>query len=159
MTSEPLSKAFRFFLAHWKASRTLYGHLNPVLEERFGLELRDYLVLGSIFRGLHYPSEVADVLGMPRDMVSRILNKLLSKSLLERSIDEQDSRKTLLLITSEGIETRHKIRACIQDMIEPALEQLGQDGSEALIHSLEAFTQQLVSNQSTLSGEKHANLV
>lgn len=135
-SDEVLTQTFRFFVAYWRSSRTLRGHLEPLLEERFGLELKDYLVLGSIYRGCHYPTELADLLGMPKDMTSRIIQKLLRKSLIVRSIDEQDSRKTLLVINTKGTEIRNQIRESIQNTIQPVLEQLGHEQTETLIQTL-----------------------
>ncbi len=154
---ESLSQAFRFFVAYWRTGRTLRARLDPLLEAEFGLELKDYLLLGSIYRGCHYPTELAELLGMPKDMVSRVINKLLSQGLIKRSIDEQDSRKTLLVISPKGVETRNAIRESIQNTIQPVLEQLGHEQTEALISTLIAFSDHVPSNvQTQTSGETHA---
>ncbi|MEZ4630053.1 MAG: MarR family winged helix-turn-helix transcriptional regulator [Deinococcales bacterium] len=143
---EPQSLAFRFFVAYWRLGRRLKDHLDPLLIERYGLELKDYLVLGSIYRGYDYPTELAELLDMPKDMVSRIIHKLSREGLLLRSIDDGDSRKTKLSISDKGIELRHKIRQDIQASLEPGLEHLGHPQSEALISALEHLSEHIASS-------------
>lgn len=110
------------------------------------MTLRDYIMLSSIFRGIHYPTKLADTLNMPKDMVSRHVNTLLSNELIQRSIDPQDSRRTRLEISAKGLETRTQMRAAIQATIDPILEQLGTAASQQLIASLDGFAE-LVSAQ------------
>ncbi|HEX7022311.1 MAG TPA: MarR family transcriptional regulator, partial [Trueperaceae bacterium] len=109
-----LTPAFRFLVGFWKIGQGLGDYLNPLLEDRYDLSLRDYLVLNTIHWGVHYPTELAKRLKMSKDMTSRIIHKLLEAGLLERSIDEEDSRRTRLVASGDGQRRREEIEQTIE---------------------------------------------
>lgn len=161
-TSPPdptFSVALRFFAAYWRMGKTLAHHLDPLLERSYGLNLKDYAVLASIDRGIHYPTELAESLDWSKDNVTRLINKLLATGLIERAIDREDSRRIRLELTKKGHEQRSAIRTTIETTIEPILAGLGKKQSEQLITSLETLRELIIQTlgDNTL-GEPHAEL-
>lgn len=142
--SLPLSPTFRFFVNFWRTGRTLGDTLSSRLGRDHGLDLRDYLVLNSIFKGRRYPTELADHLQIGKDIVSRIVNKLMHEGLIDRSIDAQDSRRTRLAVTAAGLQRRDAIKDTIEHTIAPLLELLGADRRDAMTDSLASFNQLLL---------------
>lgn len=143
-TEPPPSPAFRFFVQFHRTGRALGATLGRMLERGYDLELRDYLALSMLRRGVRFPSELADGLELPRDTASRIVAKLLDRGLIDRAIDPDDSRRTLLRVTDLGQATRTAIKADIERTIAPLLDDLGEDTRECLTGALERFSQRLL---------------
>ena len=130
-------------------------HLDPLLDREFGLELRDYLVLNTVHWGVRYPTEIAEALKITKDMASRAIQKLLQTGLLERSIDKEDSRRTRLELTSQGLTTRDAIRSQLERAIEGSLTSLSEQESERLLGSLEAVSHHIKTNLGDLHVDHH----
>ena len=92
-----------------------------------------------MYRGCHYPTELADQLSITKDMASRVVHKLLDLALIERAIDRADSRRTRLELTPAGRDARAAVKATIQDTIAPLLEELGDEESARLTAGLGAL--------------------
>jgi DNA-binding MarR family transcriptional regulator len=93
----------QYFLANqWKLNQALARHLTPLMESNHGVGLKDLMVLGHIRSGVRYPTDLADVLQIPRHMASRAIDDLLTARLIERSFDPADGRRTRLTISAEG---------------------------------------------------------
>lgn len=148
----PASAASRFFVAHWRIGRAIYEHMNPLLEKTYGLNYRDFLVLAAIGRGVHYPTELAERLKLPRDMTSRVLQTLLRAGFVERAIDAHDSRRTRLEVTPTGKELHAAVQKSVEGFLEPLLAQLGEGRSEQFLTLLETLNDLL----SQAIGENHA---
>ncbi len=139
-----VSPAFTFLVSLHRAGRALGATLGSTLEQHFDLELRDFLALSMIRRGVRFPSELADGLEVPRDTASRIVHKLLERGLIDRSIDRDDSRRTLLGITEHGLSTRTAVKAAIERTITPLLDDLGDATRDCLTDALERVSQRLL---------------
>jgi DNA-binding MarR family transcriptional regulator len=148
------SLALEFFAAYWRMGKALGHHLDPLLERSYKLNLKDYSVLASIHYGIRYPTELAERLDWSKDMVTRIINKLLAAGLIERNIDSEDSRRIQLELTAKGEEQRTAIRRTIETTIEPLLESLGKKQTQQLTNLLETLRELIV----TTLGETHAEL-
>jgi DNA-binding MarR family transcriptional regulator len=118
------SATTRFLTAHWRIGRAFNEYLNALLLERYSLNLKDFLVLASIDRGAAYPSEVSERLKLPRDMTSRILQTLLKAGLIDRAIDDKDSRRTRLEATEKGRGVHESVHHELERVLEPLLERL-----------------------------------
>jgi MarR family transcriptional regulator, organic hydroperoxide resistance regulator len=153
------SPALRFFAAYWRMGKALGHYLDPLLERSYGLSLKDYSILAGIDRGILYPTELAERLDWSKDMVTRIINKLLAAGLIERKIDDEDSRRIRLELSAKGHEQRTAIRKTIETTIEPILENLGKNQTEQLTGLLETLQELIVTTlgDNTL-GESHAEL-
>jgi DNA-binding MarR family transcriptional regulator len=138
------SPAFTFLVSLHRAGRALGATLGSTLEQHFDLDLRDFLALSMIRRGVRFPSELADGLEVPRDTASRIVHKLLERGLIDRSIDRDDSRRTLLGITEHGLSTRTAVKADIERTIMPLLDDLGDATRDCLTEALERVSQRLL---------------
>lgn len=91
-------------------SRHLHRTFDAVLGPRFGLSMKDFLVLRTVEAGEVHPGGVSTYLNMPPASVSRVLERLEVKGYLERSVDPDDHRRFVLAITEGGHETVEEIR-------------------------------------------------
>lgn len=49
-----------------------------------------------------YAKDIANILGLPKNSISRAINLLIDKGLLVRELDDEDNRRAQLLITEKG---------------------------------------------------------
>ena len=67
------------------------------------------IFFGTVYRGVRYPTEIAAHLRATKDVIGRTINKLQQARLIERTIDQDDSRRTRLDLTDEGTQTREAV--------------------------------------------------
>lgn len=132
--------ASRLLALLWRSGRVLTEHLDPILETTCGMGRREFMVLNAIRGGARYPSHVAAALQMPRDMTSRSLHQLDAAGLVERTLDEHDSRRTALALTPLGEERREAVKERLARTVQAALDRLGEEERDRLLDGLETFT-------------------
>ncbi|GGJ28991.1 hypothetical protein GCM10008938_13870 [Deinococcus roseus] len=109
------------------------NRLNQRLEQVHNLQLKDLLIAREIHQGARYPSEIAEMLRIPRDMVSRSIERLLQAGTISREIDPHDSRRTILSINPEGEARRKEVQQTIQSTMEPIVGSLTPEELSTLI--------------------------
>ena len=117
-----------FFTHNW---------MNQIQKESlkpFGVTLQQYNVL-RILRGQHpKPVSTSDIRSRMLDRmsdVSRIIDRLLKKDLVERQICKSDKRLVDVVISSQGLDLLQQIDA-VQGKIDGALSNLSQDEADKL---------------------------
>ncbi len=81
---------------------SIVQQLSPILEDRQGIDLRLYYILHAIDNGAVHPGAIAQVMKLPNSLVTKHLDQLSDRELLERSIDSQDSRRIRISLTKKG---------------------------------------------------------
>jgi DNA-binding MarR family transcriptional regulator len=81
---------------------SIVQQLSPILEDRQGIDLRLYYILHCIDGGAVYPGAIAQEMRLPNSLVTKHLDQLADRALLERSIDSQDSRRIRVCLTEAG---------------------------------------------------------
>ncbi|HLR47320.1 MAG TPA: MarR family transcriptional regulator [Deinococcales bacterium] len=147
--TETETPAQRFFNRFYRANRALGGLLEAAIARDLNLEMRDFMVLSSIVKGHRHPGEIANRLHASKFTVSRALQKLGERGLVERTIDPEDSRRVLLEPTPQGLQTREAAISAMEESLEPLLESLGPDHTDNLITALELITENLTEVRST----------
>lgn len=127
----------RLLARFYRATHALNADLNASLESEYGLELRDFMVLNNISKGHRYPSDIARHLHASKFAVSRVLQRLLDRGLVEREIDSLDSRRVRLEATPAGAELRTQAMKTMRVRLTPLLDDLGEQGAEALVAGLD----------------------
>jgi len=137
LISPPAKEDVSLFLqTMWRFNRALSQQLEPRLQAEHGTDARSYFVLHSIQRGVHYPKALAEELKIPSTLISRYLDDLSKRGLIERHIDEQDSRRTLLTLTSTGVDLVEAVRGTIHSFTEARLARLTPAQRQGLTESL-----------------------
>lgn len=96
------------FLGLVRAGTSLAGELNRELEAEHGLSLRGFEVL--LFLAVFAPdgslgmSQLTEQAPLSQSRISRLVDQLETRGLVERSPDTQDRRGVTVTITPEGIE-------------------------------------------------------
>ncbi|WP_040382810.1 MarR family winged helix-turn-helix transcriptional regulator [Deinococcus apachensis] len=130
----------RFLRGMWRFNRMLGQQLAPLLEERHGINPRMYHVLRSIQKGDHYPKVLADHLKIPTTLISRYLDGLSKAGLIERQIDEQDSRRTRLSLTGRGEQVVRETDETLHELVSGQLARLDPQVLQGLLTALDALT-------------------
>jgi DNA-binding MarR family transcriptional regulator len=81
---------------------SIVQQLSPILEDRQGIDLRLYYILHTIDNGAVHPGAIAQAMKLPNSLVTKHLDQLADRELLERSIDSQDSRRIRISLTKKG---------------------------------------------------------
>lgn len=131
-----------FFTRYYRATKALSKTLDNAVQSEKQLNMREFMVLGSICKGHNYPSAVAQRLHANKFAVTRVLQKLEEHGFIERRFDPDDSRRTLLGVTDAGMAARERAIAAMQARLEPIIENLGTERTAALIETLEIIADQ-----------------
>ncbi len=82
---------------------SIVQQLSPFLESRQGIDLRLYYILHCIHNGAVHPGAIAQEMRLPNSLVTKHLDQLADRRLLERNIDPHDSRRIRVNLTAEGL--------------------------------------------------------
>jgi DNA-binding MarR family transcriptional regulator len=123
---------------HW-LNMSIVQQLSPVLEERQGIDLRLYYILHAIDNGAVHPGAIAQVMKLPNSLVTKHLDQLAQKSLLERSIDSEDSRRIRISLTKKGVELMNSSDNALAGMVEQRLARIPNDKRAIFIETLVAL--------------------
>ncbi|MFB9991169.1 MarR family winged helix-turn-helix transcriptional regulator [Deinococcus oregonensis] len=131
-----------FLQAMWRFNRALGQQLEPRLQSEHGTDTRSYLLLQSIQKGVNYPKALAEELKIPSTLLSRYLDDLSKRGLIERQIDAQDSRRTRLTLTPAAEQLVGAVRRTIHDVAEARLSRLTLDQRRTLTETLRLLAQE-----------------
>lgn len=136
MPPEHASPALELLTEMWLLWHTLAAKGEAQLQAQHGLELRQFISLGYLQASPVQPAELAQILGLPRYEISRLLAKLEERQLLTRSSTKGDGRKVDLLITEQGRALWQAALTTVEDLIDPLLARLQKGQLEQLIQTL-----------------------
>ena len=123
---------------HW-LNMGIVQQLSPVLEEKQGIDLRLYYILHAIDNGAVHPGAIAQVMKLPNSLVTKHLDQLAQKSLLERSIDSEDSRRIRISLTKKGIELMNSSDDILRGMVGQRLARIADDRRAIFLETLVAL--------------------
>lgn len=99
-------RTFEVIAQFWLTIPSLWHALRAVfytdIQENLGISAEQYHSLRCIARGLDSVSELARVKGFSRSAISRAVDALVNRELVERSQDPQDRRRVQLILTPHG---------------------------------------------------------
>jgi DNA-binding MarR family transcriptional regulator len=118
---------------------SIVQQLSPVLEEKQGIDLRLYYILHAIDNGAVHPGAIAQAMKLPNSLVTKHLDQLAQKSLLERSIDSEDSRRIRISLTKKGIDLMNGSDNILAVMVSERLARVADDQRRNFIATLGAL--------------------
>ncbi len=125
----------------WSLSRMIGQDIDPLLQEQHGIDMRAYGLLKMI-QGSAYPKDLAQKLKLPGSLVSRHLDQLQTLGLIERHIDEKDSRRIRLALTARGQEVTHAASEGLHHSVSARLAHLSPEARAQFLDTLEGLTRQ-----------------
>ncbi|GGJ41761.1 MarR family winged helix-turn-helix transcriptional regulator [Deinococcus roseus] len=131
--------SFRFLCAYWLVGQALVAKVESAIQTEENMDLRELIVLSYLAAGTSYPSEVAQHILLPRYEVSRTLDKLLKKGLIERQVDEKDARRMQFTVTRQGLEAQLRALQMTEDAASPLLSQL--ENPDTFVNQIETLSQ------------------
>jgi DNA-binding MarR family transcriptional regulator len=106
--------------------RALDQHLRAGMEPD-GLSLAALGVLGCVVRGIDLPSQVARALRLDRARVTHLVDGLVERGALTRSLDAQDRRCWRLQLTDQGAQLLAEGRTAVNTAMETLLRGLADE--------------------------------
>jgi DNA-binding MarR family transcriptional regulator len=136
---DPNSEVSTFLRNLHGLNMSIVQQLSPVLEEKQGIDLRLYYILHAIDNGAVHPGAIAQVMKLPNSLVTKHLDQLAQKSLLERSIDSEDSRRIRISLTRKGVELMNHSDNILAGMVGQRLARIPDDRRAVFIETLVAL--------------------
>ncbi len=138
MTFHPLEErlSYRCSLISTRIAR----FITPMLEMQYELTLTNWRVLAVI--GRYAPlsgKEVAVHTSTDAFFVSRAVDQLVSKGLVNRGVDGRDRRRTCLTLTARGKTVHHEIEEAINRIEEAIVRSMSEQEEMQLRRALEAL--------------------
>jgi len=80
-----------------------------------------------------HPKELSEKMAVSTARIASLLNHMESKKLILRYADKDDNRQVIVILTEEGKQEIHRIRAEVISYVCAMLESLGPEDAEAYI--------------------------
>jgi DNA-binding MarR family transcriptional regulator len=136
---DPNSEISTFLRSLHGLNMSIVQQLSPVLEEKQGIDLRLYYILHAIDNGAVHPGAIAQAMKLPNSLVTKHLDQLAQKSLLERSIDSEDSRRIRISLTKKGIDLMNGADNILGGMVGQRLARIADDRRAIFLDTLVAL--------------------
>lgn len=94
---------------------------------------------------------LAQILGLDKSSVSRLVRKLIEAGELQETSDGRDGRVKLLALTAQGRRTQEAIEAFGRQQVDNALQRMLPPQQQAVAHGLSLYAQALQSQRKDLS--------
>lgn len=117
------------------------GRLNRQLDA-YGLNMTQISILTHFARirdSSHTVSELADIMSMNQPGVTKAVNTLVKKSLLNKQRDENDGRVSHLTLTSEGLAALRKAQQGCLPLLERTFGELSEEDLKLFAGTLRAL--------------------
>jgi DNA-binding MarR family transcriptional regulator len=120
--------------------RAMLTKLIPILAEGHRLDVRHYMLMRQIQFGAAHPGDlVRKTLATP-SQITRQIDRLEDMGLVDRTIDQKDSRKIRLALTAKSRDLLSQIDQDLAVELKPALARLSSAEFRALIQTVETLT-------------------
>lgn len=129
----------RLLDALFRLSKSVLADARTHVAAAADLDLADFLTLRTVKFGVNTPGGLVQDLGLNPAVVSRALTRLVNAGLIERRIDSDDSRRSRVELTEEGLRTTAAIAARVRPGLAQRLERLDPDQVQALLTGLETL--------------------
>lgn len=136
---DPNSEVSTFLRNLHGLNMSIVQQLSPILEQKQGIDLRLYYILHAIDNGAVHPGAIAQVMKLPNSLVTKHLDQLAQKSLLERSIDSEDSRRIRISLTKKGVELMNGSDNILAGMVGQRLARIPNDKRAIFLETLVAL--------------------
>jgi MarR family transcriptional regulator, organic hydroperoxide resistance regulator len=138
------------FMHTWfRLGQAIKREIVPILEQFHGADFFDFMVLNCIKDGGIHPGGIAETLVVQPSQISRTLEGLVKRGLVERSLDAEDSRRVRLELTIEGHKVLKEVYLTVRNMLEPSFAQIGHDHIRNIMQSITHMTQAISSREHT----------
>jgi DNA-binding MarR family transcriptional regulator len=112
---------------HYDPSIAGLARIVEVSLEQLDLTIQKYRVLIHLSRGPASPSELADRLSVRPPTVTRLVDGLVERKLVERRADARDGRRSVHLLTRKGVAVLTKAEAAFDAVLDDIAGELDAD--------------------------------
>lgn len=119
-----------------RLERSVEGVIDAALRGSHELGLREMFVLAALDEGPQRPGTVAGALNLPPPSVTRAVEQLVARGLLDRRRGRHDRRRVDLTLTASGREVLNEARAVLSSALAEAWPDLHEDRATDLAEGL-----------------------
>lgn len=130
------SEATIFLRNMYELNTSIVQRLSPTLEKEQGIDLRLYFILHVVDQGTVHPGAIAQAIKLPNSLVTKHLDQMAERGLLERSIDPDDSRRVRVKLTEAGLATMQGADAILAEQVEERLGKISPKQREDFLATL-----------------------
>ncbi len=98
--------------------------------------MRLYYILHAIDNGAVHPGAIAQAMKLPNSLVTKHLDQLADRELLERSIDSQDSRRIRISLTQKGRAMMESSDDILSELVGVRLSRIADDRRASFLATL-----------------------
>lgn len=143
--SQPLlEESVLTYRSYWtallQAAEPVWTRLDLTISQLKGLILLEA-------RGEHSVSGIATALGMGRPSASILVEQLVQLGLVRRTEDSEDRRRSLVVLTPEGVELTSRFHRGDEQFMRGMFATMSDDDLRALKQGLYALTQALIASE------------
>lgn len=121
-----------------------------------GLSMPQFITLRALSRGSKTPGTLAELFGVSRPTMTRMVDGLVKKGLVERRSDDRDRRVTVITLTAAGRELQIATEAAAEEFLTELLSELAPDRLDGLAAGLADLTALLDRADAARSPREHA---
>ena len=149
--TNPLAKSLvgEFMHTWFTFGQAIKSKIVPVLERHHNADFFDFMVLNLIDEGNIHPGAIAEKIVVQPSKISRVLEDLVKRGLVKRSLDAEDSRRVRLELTVEGEKVLREVYVTIRTILEPSFAEVGHDHIRNIMQSVTHMTQAISSREHT----------
>ena len=126
-SAKPSEEATTFLRNMHHFNRGIVRRLTPIIESEHGIDLRLYFILKYIEKGAIHPSAISQATHLPNSVITRHIDQLVERGMLQRSLDPDDSRRIRLIVTDEGKRVAQDADASLSRIVDVQLDRIPAD--------------------------------
>lgn len=105
-------------------------------------------------KGPQSPSTLADVTTKDRTTITRLIDAMVRKKLVNRTEDAGDRRRSVVEVSPHGTALKGDLVAIAQTLIEKSIEGIPPEDIETTTRTLRAMTENLLSPKQSLTAKR-----
>jgi DNA-binding MarR family transcriptional regulator len=129
-----------FMETWWRLGQAMKREIVPILEQHHGADFFDFMVMNCIDEGNIYPGQIAETCVVQASKISRVLDDLTKRGLVQRTIDPIDSRRIRLELTPEGMKVLGEVHQTVGHLLAPAFTEIGKPEVQRIIRTVQHIT-------------------
>lgn len=98
-------------------------------------------------------NELSEAMGLAGSTMTRMVDQLVSKRLVQRKPDDEDRRVVRVWLTERGREARRTLEQALQDFFKGALDDIREEERPTILRALERIVQSVEKGLGTYTAE------
>ncbi len=130
------------------------GVSDRVLTEQLGVTVaQSYTLLAMPPTGSLTMNELSETLSLANSTMTRTVDQLVEKGLVERELDDEDRRVVRVRLSAQGQKAQAAVKEVLENFFKQALSDIPEEEREAVLHSFQTVTRAIAKGLATCCGQ------